>query len=55
MSNFGSGNYAQQARVSGEQGTGGPAQKPGSSDKRAVLLLLAGLIAFAGVIFFVAQ
>lgn len=55
MSNFGSGNYEQQARVAGEQGTGGPSQKPGSGDKRAVMLLLVGLIAFAGVIFFVAQ
>lgn len=55
MSTFGSGNYEQQARVASEQGTGGPSQRPGSGDKRAVLLLLAGLVAFAGLVALVAR
>lgn len=55
MTNFGGGNYQQQARQAAEHGTGGPAQKPGKGDKRAVLLLLAGLAAFAGVLFLIAQ
>lgn len=56
MSSFGVGggsNYEQQARVAAEQGTGGPKHAPGSGDKRAVLLLVAGLVVFAIVVFLV--
>jgi hypothetical protein len=55
MSAFGGGNYGQEVRVASEQGTGGPSQRPGSGDKRSVLLLLAGLVAFAGLVALVAR
>lgn len=55
MTSFGGGNYQQQARHAAERGTGGPSQKPGSGDKRAVLFLVGGLAAFAGALFLLAQ
>ena len=55
MTSYGGGNYQQQARQAAEHGTGGPAQRPGNGDKRAVLLLLAGLAAVGGALFLIAQ
>jgi hypothetical protein len=55
MTNFGGGDFQQQARQAAEHGTGGPAQRPGNGDKRAVLLLLAGLAAVGVALFLIAE
>jgi len=47
MTTSGNANWGMQARQAGDQGGGGPAMKPGNSDRRAVVLLLVGLAALA--------
>ena len=55
MTTSGNANWGMQARQAGGQGTGGPSMKPGGGDKRAVLIILAGLAAFGITLAFLAS
>jgi len=50
VTNSSGGNFRMQARQSGDQGTGGPHVRPGSGDKRAVLLLAVGIAVLGGIV-----
>lgn len=48
----GGGGYRAQSRVAGETGGGDPSMRPGSGDRRAVLVLSAAIVVGLGVLIF---